>query len=313
LYEVQGWYQEGLDQFRYAVEVLGQGDSREHQVVYGWLVGIKGWFMARCGDRDTGQVLLKESIEQLRELDAREELALTQRFLGRLAESDEELREALEGCEAAMAYLGDSNPSRIVSMHIVIADLAKRHGNIVLANKHIAQGEEINMQLDNPRGEAEVDRVRAELEAAEGNSNAATRQFLKSLATYQELGYRHGVVYALKGLGRVANEDGNRGAAIQYYLEALEISVELNLQPSITEILIALIPLHFAPQGDEKVVEILAFMSTHLKPNIEGKTTIESALVDYRDTLADNVFEGAYQRGRQLSIDQIIDDIRDRD
>jgi tetratricopeptide (TPR) repeat protein len=269
--------------------------------------------MARCGDRDTGQVLLKESIEQLRELDAREELALTQRFLGRLAESDEELREALEGCEAAMAYLGDSNPSRIVSMHIVIADLAKRHGNIVLANKHIAQGEEINMQLDNPRGEAEVDRVRAELEAAEGNSNAATRQFLKSLATYQELGYRHGVVYALKGLGRVANEDGNRGAAIQYYLEALEISVELNLQPSITEILIALIPLHFAPQGDEKVVEILAFMSTHLKPNIEGKTTIESALVDYRDTLADNVFEGAYQRGRQLSIDQIIDDIRDRD
>ena len=306
LYELQGWYQDAVRLFEPAADALhSEVLSGDTGIAYGRLVGLLGWFKGRCGERAEGYRQVQASIAILRELDAHEEIALTQLLLGRLASTDTEVAAAYRLCEQSLQHLDGGSLSRIASAHIALAELANALGDHEAALQHAQLGQDLNREIDSPRGYAGALRARADTAAATGDQDAAEQRYLDSLATYQELGYRQGIVWSLHGLARLALARDEHDAAWGYFREALDIAMEVDLMPLALEALVGLAEL-LLRQGDWPLAaESLTLARRHPAATSATQAAAGRLLAEYQSELAPFVEDRPVGRSAQQRTSQL--------
>ena len=305
LYEVQGWYVDAREAFRGAAEVLhSDNPSGESGIVYGRVVALVGWFTGVLGERSKGYRLIQEGISILRQLDAQEEVALSNTLLGRLASDFAELVQAYHEGKNGLEILSGSQ-SRIASAHIALAEVANRMGDFKAASDHAETSARINAVIGNQRGIAESQRVGGDVALSQGDYSSAQQQFHDSLMTYQEIGYWRGIVESLRGLGRTSVAIGDDSSAMEYFILAIEKAAERGMLSRALEILLEVAMLLKTQGRPELAVEFATFVLGYPGTSIVTQEAATQVVHDAESVVDEDALQEAIERGRAMQLDDI--------
>jgi tetratricopeptide (TPR) repeat protein len=198
LYTAQSWYQEAKVMMTQAVAALRLPDPQDDQsVIYGLALAFQGRAFAACGQAEEGHRLLFESMDILRRLGARQELAVAQSMAvrGGAFYDVDEAKQTLRECIGVF---------REYDMSLDLIEACSALGFI-----HYRQ--------------QELDEMRVYFEEAHAISRA--------------LGANWGLARSLSNLGLAAASSGDYAKARPYFQEALALWRTLGVQSGASTVL----------------------------------------------------------------------------
>ena len=310
LYEIQGWYVEAQGAFGGAAEALhSDNPSGESGIVYGRILTLLGWFTGALGERLKGYRLIQEGISILRQLDAQEEVALSNLLLARLAGEFADLVETYHEGRNGLEVLSGSQ-SRIASAHIALAEVANRMGDHEVARDHAETSAKINAEIGSQRGIAEAKRVSGDAAYSRGDYSSAHQQFQDSLMTYRELGYWRGIVQSLIGLGHTSVALDEDTEAMKYFGLAMDTAIERGMVSHAVEILLEIARLLIRQSQAKNAVEFAAFVLEYPDASAVAQETAAQIMCDAESGVAEDILQRAIERGRAMRLDNIRENMQ---
>jgi tetratricopeptide (TPR) repeat protein len=198
LYDVQGWYQEGIEVFTQAENSLAMPEPQGKQgIVYGQILCFQGAFYCRRGDRKTGVALITQSVGLLRQLHA----------------PPDPLASAL----MLSVYMGAVEDSPTARQYIQEATALAQ-----------TQGEQWRVALNNFVSAFHSYYVLGDWETAQHYYETANGLF-------RQIAGRRGVALTLDGLGSIASHTGDFATARQHIQEALTIQQAITSPPAVAD------------------------------------------------------------------------------
>jgi predicted ATPase/DNA-binding XRE family transcriptional regulator len=312
LYDTRGWFQEGLDMLGRAVDTLEMAHGysppdRTEQVALGHLLATHSWLAYRLANYKQAQEMLERSLKILRLVNEPRVLVEAITYLGRVMEMIGDYPRALElyseGLEVATAI--DDRWFKAVCLTLHTALIGINHNIVEPENTHkrlqsvvadwrlIGDPRLIAFALDflsrSARRLGRYDEARAALEEnaalnnsigfgwglgtayrglgivaqAQGNHQQAVDMFHKSLNTFTELGGSWYVARVLAEMGRSILALGNEAEAGHVWRQALRIAADIHGTPVALEALAGFASLK-SKQGDiEHALELLFIIFDH--------------------------------------------------
>lgn len=312
LYDTRGWFQEGLDMLGRAMDTLemthGHSPSgRTEQVALGHFLATRSWLAYRLANYKQAQGMLERSLEILRLVNEPRVLVEAITYLGRVMEMTGDYPRALElyseGLEMATAINDRWFKAVCLTLHTALVGIDynivepeithKRLQSVVADWRLIGDPRLIAFALDflsrSARRLGRYEEARAALEEnaalnnsigfgwglgtayrglgivaqAQGNHQQAVDMFHKSLDTFTELGGSWYVARVLAEMGRSILALGNEAEAGQVWRQALRIAIDIHGTPVALEALAGFAILK-AKQGDmEHALELLFIIFDH--------------------------------------------------
>jgi len=308
LYDTRGWFQEGLDMLGRAVDTLEHSlPDRTEQVALGHLLATRSWLAYRLANYKQAQGMLERSLEILRLVNEPRVLVEAITYLGRVMEMTGDYPRALElyseGLEVATAIDDRWFKAVCLTLHTALVGIDhnivepeithKRLQSVVADWRLIGDPRLIAFALDflsrSARRLGRYEEARAALEEnaalnnsigfgwglgtayrglgivaqAQGNHQQAIDMFHKSLDTFTKLGGSWYVARVLAEMGRSILALGNEAEAGHVWRQALRIATDIYGTPVALEALVGFASLK-AKQGDmEYALELLFIIFDH--------------------------------------------------
>ena len=358
LYDTRGWFQEGLDMLDRAVSALEMAygrspQERTDQVALGHLLATRSWLAYRLADYKQAQKMLDRSLEVLRPLNEPRVLVESITYLGRVMEMTGNYARALElyseGLEMATA-IGDRWFRAVcLTLHTALLGITlnmvepeithKRLQSVVVDWRVIGDPRLVALGLDflsrSARRLGRYDEARAALEEnaalnssigfgwglgtayrglgilaqAQGEHQQAVDMFRKSLGTFTELGGSWYVARVLAEMGWSIHALGNESEAGRVWRQALRLATDIHGIPVALEALTGFASLQ-AKQGDlEHALELLRIVSNHPASLQETKNRADRLRAELEAQLPSTQIEAIQARAAEKTFDAVVEEL----
>ncbi len=357
-YDTRGWFQEGLDTLGRAVDALET--SREHsppdrtdQVALGHILTARSVLAYRLAHYAQAQAMLERSLEILRPLNESRVLVESIYFLGLVMEVTGNYARALElyteGLEIATA-IGDrwyaalclTNLTGLVAItHIMVKPehnherlqsavaewraigdprltafglriLSQSALTLVRYDEARAALEEsvaLNSSVGDRWGLGSAYRGLGVVAQAQGEHQQAVVMFRKSLDTFTELGGSWWVARVLAEMGRSILVLGNKAEAGRVWRESLRIATDSHGTPVALEALVGFASLQ-VKQGDrEHALELLLMVLNHPASLQETKDRADHLSAELESRLTGQQVEAAQARAQAKTLEAAVDEV----
>ncbi len=230
LYDTRSWFQEGLDTLDRAVDALemAHGHSppdRTDQVALGHLLGTRSWLAYRLANYEQVQRMLERSLEILRPLNEPHVLLESITYLGRVMEVTGNYARALElyseGLEMATA-IGDRWFKAVcLTLHTALVGLT--HGMVKpeITHERLQSVVADWRRIGDPRSTAFGLRIFNQSASVLGRYEEARAALEESVALNSSVGDRWGLGSAYRGLGVIAQAQGDHSQAVDMFRKSL--------------------------------------------------------------------------------------------
>jgi tetratricopeptide (TPR) repeat protein len=311
-YDTHSWWQEGLDAFDFAIKALETADEqsapvRTNQIALGHLLASRSLLASRLGQYDQAKAMLEHSLEILRPLNEPRALVEPINFLGTVMELTGDYARALElyseGLEIATAIgdrwfaaLGLTSHLGLVGITQILVKPEITHEklqSVVAEWRAIGDPRFTAIGLNSLYWSAlrlgRYNEARAALEEsvmlsisvgdrwvlgysyrglgiiaqAQGEHTEAVDMFQKSLATFTELGARQDLARALADMSRSIFALGDVVEAERGWRKALRIAVETRGIFIALEALVGFATLQTKRGERENALELLLIVLNH--------------------------------------------------
>jgi tetratricopeptide (TPR) repeat protein len=216
-YDLRAYYPESVAAIRLAVDALHMSDPRGLQgIVYGKALAAYGIRGQRLYGADHGRPYLRQGLEIMRRLGAREDLAWPQilSLFHYSAVADPELQQSYEKyCLDSLATFEEMNdPYGVAFTLVVLGSNYRQHDRYAEAQLSIERGLAMSRSLDDREGMAHALRRLGELTLYLGRYDEACENFQEEAAQWGELRLPRLEAEALRSLGEtyLAQEDFER-------------------------------------------------------------------------------------------------------
>jgi predicted ATPase/DNA-binding XRE family transcriptional regulator len=357
-YDTRGWLQEGLDTLGRAVNALETVREQSppdgtNQVALGHILASRSVLASRLGQYEQAQAMLERSLEILRPLNEPRVLVESITFLGTVMELTGNYARALElyseGLEIATA-IGDrwfaalcltclTGLLGITQIMVKPENTHERLRSVVADWRAIGDPRFTAIGLNNLSWSASrlgrYDEARAALEEsvalgisvgdrwglgfayrglgivaqAQGEHLQAVDMFRKSLDTLTELGARQDVARVLAEMSRSVFALGNDTEAGRVWRESLRIAVETRGTFVALEALVGLASLQ-AKRGDvEHAIELLLIILNHPASMQDTKNRAEILRVELESRLTPQQIQAVQAQAQKQSLDQVVNEL----
>jgi len=357
-YDTRGWLQEGLDTLGRAVTALETAHEqsppdRTNQVALGHILASRSLLASRMGQYEQAQAMLERSLEILRPLNESRVLVESITFLGMAMELTGNYARALElysdGLEiataiddrwfAALCLTCLTGLAGITHIMVKPEITHERLQSAVADWRAIGDPRFTAIGLNNLRWNAltlgRYDEARAALEEsvslgisvgdrwglgfayrglgivaqAQGEHIQALDIFRKSLDTLTELGARQDVARVLAEMSRSGFALGNDAEAERVWRESLRIAIETSGTFVALEALVGIASLQ-AKRGDmEHALELLLIVLNHPSSIQDTKNRAEILRVELESRLMPQQIQSVQAQARKQSFDQVVSQV----
>ena len=357
LYDTRGWFQEGLDMLDSALNALemAHGHSppeRADQVALGHLLATRSWFAYRLAQYEQAQAMLERSLEILRPLNEPRVLVEAITFLGFVMDVIGNYVRALElyleGLEMATT-IGDwwfkaacltfhtalvgithdmvrpeitherlqsavaewrliGEPSLIAFGLDFLSRSAMRLGQYDEARLALEENVALNNSIGFGWGLGGAYRGLGIVAQAQGQHRQAVEMFRKSLDTFTELGGNWFVARVLANMSWSILALGNDAEAEHIWREALRIATEIQGIPVALDALAGFASLQ-AKQGDrEHALELVLIVLNHPASLQETKNRASGLRADLEAQSTPTQIEAIQMHVGEKSFEAVVDD-----
>ena len=358
LYDTRGWLQEGLDMLGRAVSALetahGQTPSdKTNQVALGHILTARSVLATRLGQHEQAQAMLERSLEILRPLNEPGVLVEVITFLGNVMEFTGNYARASElyseGLEIATA-IGDrwfaalcllclagegsfrlpmSKPENVYErMQSVVADwriigdprltaialsnlswVAVRLGRYDEARDALEESILLNTSIGDRWGLGFAYRGLGLIAQAQGEHLQAVDMFRKCLDTFTEVGARQDVARVLAEMSRSIFVLGNDAEAERGWCEALHVTMETQGTFVALEALVGIATLR-AKQGNiDQALELLLIVLNHPASLQETKNRASDLRAGLEAQLTPTQIEAVQAHAGEKTFDAVVEEL----
>jgi predicted ATPase/class 3 adenylate cyclase len=187
-------------------------------------------------------------------------------------------------------------------------------GDPVIIVQRLQQGQALINKVGDRHWSAQCSNLAALVALSAGELTRAYDLTQEYLALCREVDARYNIGWALHLMGRVQARQGDRRAAFSSYRQSLAISRELGERFNIPDNLEGLAGVA-AAEGEFRwaaqlwgAAEALREASAQPLPPVD-RASYELAVASDRAQLGDEVFAAAWQEGRAMPLEQVIDDV----
>jgi predicted ATPase/DNA-binding CsgD family transcriptional regulator len=303
VYDLRGWYYQGIDLCAQTVEVLRSVHPEEVvEAVLGQVLAVQGFWMGAIGFPEQGLSLAEEGLAILRRLNRREAMCLVLQgvflnnwFLGRSAEATRAIQESL-------AIARETNDR----WNIALA-LGGRYRFLDGASERPALEESARMfeELGDFWGTAIKYRELGVMAWELGEHEDANKYHQQSLKAAQAIQYRAGEFRGYYDLGRIAFSSHQYQEARYYYRLSLKTAHEVGLNREIPETLFEFARLQDVSGRKAGAVELLALVLHHPMLHFV-KHEAQDLLSQLQTELPPDVYATAFEHGKTLELELVI-------
>jgi tetratricopeptide (TPR) repeat protein len=227
-YEIRGWFHEGEDVFKRALEKLADRSNPTAESVLAKIRARQGAFCYRHGCYKETRQLLQHSWHTSRRLGLRTEIAFCLMQLGATAGRQGENEEARRLLRESLAhYLQIEDRWGTASCLTTLGDITRRLGEYTEARQLLQESLALSREMGNSLEVAAALNNLGLLAGAQGKYTEARQLLEESLAIRHAAGYRWGVASCLSNLGLVARLLGEYTTAKQFLEESLTLRQDI--------------------------------------------------------------------------------------
>jgi tetratricopeptide (TPR) repeat protein len=357
-YDMRGWFQEGLDTLGRAINALETSHEhsppdRTNQVAFGHILTARAWLAYRLAHYEQAQAMLERSLEILRPLNEPRVVVESITFLGQVMEVTGNYARALElyseGLEMATA-IGDRwhtalfltllngllaithamvkpentherlqsavadwraiGDPRFTAFGLrILSQSALRLGRYDEARAALEESAALNSSVGDRWGLGSAYRGLGVVAQAQGEHMQAVDMFRKSLDTFTELGGRWWVARVLAEMGRSILALGNDAEAERGWRESLRIAMETRGTPVALEALAGFASLQAKRGNMEHALELLLMVSNHPASFQETKDRAAGLRAELEAQLTSQQVEAAQGRAQAKSFEAVVDEL----
>jgi predicted ATPase/DNA-binding SARP family transcriptional activator len=357
-YDTRGWFQEGLDTLGRAVGALEtshehSAPNRADQVALGHILASRSWLAYRLAHYEQAQAMLERSLEILRPLNEPRALVKSLYFLGTVMEVTGNYSRALElyseGLEVATA-IGDQWYTALCSINLnglaaithvivksenaherlqstvadcrligdprltafglrILSQSAFTLGRYAEARAALEESAALNSSVGFGWGLGAAYRGLGIVAQAQGEHQQAVDMFRKSLDTFIELGGRWWVARVLAEMSRSVFALGNDAEAERGWREALRIAMETRGTPVALEALAGFASVLAKRRNMEDALELLLMVSNHPASFQETKDRTAGLRAELEAQLTSQQVEAAQGRATAQTFEAVVDKI----
>jgi predicted ATPase/class 3 adenylate cyclase/DNA-binding CsgD family transcriptional regulator/Flp pilus assembly protein TadD len=190
-----------------------------------------------------------------------------------------------------------------------LGNVASAQGNYPGAADYYETSYALREEFDDAEGMAAALMRLGEVDLQIESFNDAQRSFERAEAIYEEIYDKGGLAAALNFLGRTAVAKGDFQKALNYFRRALNIACEIQFMPLILSLLVGIGRLFMELGQKELGLELLSFVAGHQGTEYDIRIQAKQIMAEAHVNL-DNAQSEAVERGRQGSLDQLLDNVR---
>ncbi len=304
VYDLRGWYYQGLELCAQTVEALRSAHSDDEvETARAQVLAVQGFWMGATGFPQQGLPLAEEGLAILRRLNRREDMCLALQgvflnnwYLGRTAEETQTTQEWLalarethDRWNIALALGGrfrrlDEAPARLLELEEaarMFEDLGDFWGMAIRYNELGVMAWE------------------------SGDREEATEYHQQALKAALEIHYRAGEYRGYYNLGKIAFSSHQYQEAGHYYRLSLKTAHEVGLNREVPETLFEFACLLDVFGRKAEAVELLTLVLHHPMLHFV-KQEAQDLLSQLQNELPPDVYRAAFERGRTLELDPVI-------
>jgi predicted ATPase len=318
VYEIRGWNHAGRDLFGEARTTLGaitEGDDAE--AVKAWLLGAESFFTGVLGIPQQGVETARESVEILQRLGRRREqfLALFGIALGYMVQNmgKEVIHHARQGVEVASEE-GEkwwealfTNWLASGSLTVGAHDDTRRYAQASL---------DMMVDLGGSYGIVWPHQTLGSLAMVQGSYVEARKFFERALDAEKSIKFKRGLQYTYNSLGNVNILLDAVAEAEKYFLQSLNVSHEIGQTREVLTTLLNLAKMRATSNRKLLALELLAVVLQHPVSAQHGLFTqkpirdnAEQLRARLEEELSPEDYAAAWERGKNLELDQVVVDL----
>jgi predicted ATPase/transcriptional regulator with XRE-family HTH domain len=358
LYDIHGWLQQGLDMLADAVSAFeraheGSPPNRTNQIALAHILTSQAVLATRLGQQEQGQAVLERSLEILRPLDEPRVLVETITFLGLVMEftgnylkASEFYREGLEIaatvgdrwyaalCRLLLAGEGslrlptgkpeDSHErlKSVVADWRVIGDprltaialqnlswMAVRLGLFDEAREALEESVLLNTSIGDRWNLGFAYRGLGLIAQAQGEHLQAVDMFRKSLDMFKEIGARQDRARVLVELSSSIFAQGNDADAERGWREALHLTMETQGTFVALEALVGIATLKAKQENFEEAFKLSLIVLSHPAGLQETKGRADRLRADLEAQFTSTQIKAIHAQGREKSFEAAVEDL----
>ncbi|MCB0163286.1 MAG: tetratricopeptide repeat protein, partial [Anaerolineae bacterium] len=269
-YAMYSWFQEGVEAFGRATEVVIDGSDPDQKSLMGRILTYLGWFFLRQGLYEQARYLLGQSLELLQNLNDRKNLAVALNYLGILAgevgnsaEANRFLQESLDLYRETQNQWGIAWTLSHLAYHA--GSSLHQHDAEALLTESLS----IYKAIGNKQGIAVALNNLGYNAYLQGDYTVAQKYLQESLTLRREIGFPRGIAVSLNNLGHVYEALGNYQTSQAYYRESLDIATDIKALPLALSALGGIAVCLALEEEKEQAVDILTLVLHHPASNKE--------------------------------------------
>lgn len=305
----QGDYPAARSYLEQAVAILRELDSKRWIAV---TLGNLAAVVREQGEYDRARALFEESLSILQAQGDTTSLSNVFAGLGHIAleqgdyiAARSHLQQALDIDQAA-----GHKPEIAMGLHN-LANVAEDEGDYETAWSLFQQSLAMKRELGDKRGIGSTLSHLAAIDFERGNYTTARAFIEESLALRQETGGKRGIAECLLYLGKLSGVEKDYAKARSFYEQALDMRVKMGDRYGIIQSLLEFA--YLAVQHDQLKRAVLLFSAVEALYNSIGarlpadqRARYEQTISDLHSRVDEAVWEGTWQEGRALSMEQAI-------
>lgn len=257
LYEVQGWYREGVESFSQAEISLDKSSSDgDLPLIYGYILCCQGAFLCNIGEHKKGTQQIARGIALLRDQETPTNLLASALLIGVQMNAIEDTNAAKEQIEEANA-LAKSRVEQwriALNLYVLAFHYYFVYGEWETAQEYYQEANNIFRQIGGRRGIAMTLDGLGSIAKHTGDHVTAREMIQEALIIQQETTSPPSVVTMTWELGLIAWQAGEYKEADQYYQTSLRLAQEISYQHGIAWNLSAL-SLLASEQGNQQLAK----------------------------------------------------------
>jgi predicted ATPase/DNA-binding CsgD family transcriptional regulator len=285
------------------------GDTRGDASVQE-ILGMVTW---NRGDQGTARTLLGEALTLYKQVGDKEGMVNSLFALAWLARGQGEYEHAQALCEESLAFSSNIGLSRgVADAKLLKAQIlfdTQADQNVV--RQQIENVLDMYRHVSDKEGIAACFHLLGQIALLQGDTGEARSWFEQSVNLHQELGHMAGMAWAMSGLARVAFTHGDLIEAYNKYKESLALARALADQELVVScmegfaVVVSMQGKYVWAAHIWGAAEVLRETMGQPRAPVE-QVMYENAIKDVRRHLEERAFETAYEKGRMMSLDQVL-------
>jgi tetratricopeptide (TPR) repeat protein len=316
LHWIRWWNLAGMELFAGAVSALaGMGDD-ESVALKALAMAFQSYFMTWLGLAEKGYILAEESVAILERLDHPESLVLAYDCLGINAFFLTRYADEIEAIKKMLEIVTELDDKWLLAFTLFGAGMAAIVQEDYAQARQLAETNlKLCKEIGDEIGSTQPLIVLGHVAFGRGEFKEARDFYLRCMAMAQKTGFHYAIQTASKYMCKAALSLHEIEEAEKYLLQSLTITKEIGFVRDIVNLLYEFARLRVAHGDLEGAAELLALVIAHpasdLYRMLEGRIrdSAEQLLSQIESDLPPDVLSAALERGRNLDIDEVVDDL----